>query len=252
MRFPLSGLLGLLALSPAAALASPVYFAIQTDITGAQTQIDATHSTTWTISTGAAWSFGGGTFTMKEGSNATAPVRLSVYEGTNFTGRLVANIELTNAAFCAQVANCQQFNEIDFLFGTPATLDAYKTYFLNLTSAANDRANQQYFIKGASAALNFVDATGVTIPAGYFQMGSLPPITPPPGDPAGPSDPNSPSGPTGSGGSTTSGGSTGSGGSTSTGFPPPAVVPAPGALGLFAFGLLALGATRLRRRGATA
>jgi hypothetical protein len=246
MRFVAAGLLGLLAFGPSAALASPVYFAIQTDITGAQTQIDVGHTTTWTISTGAAWSFGGGTFTMKEGSNTTAPVRLSVHEGTNNTGPLVASIELTNAAFCAQVTQCQQFNEIDFLFGTPATLDAYKTYFLNLTSTAGDRANQQYFIKGASADLTFVDGNGTAIPANHFRMGSLPPITPPPGDPEGPSDPNGPSGPKDSGGSTGSSGSTGPSGPTGPGFPPPAVVPAPGALGLFAMGLLGLLATRRR------
>lgn len=137
------------------------YFAVQTNITGAQTQIDINHTSTWAFSTGLAWDFGGGTFVMKRGPSSSADVVLSIYEGTNFTGTLAGTYTLTSSAFT------QSFANVSFLFGSPLPLDANAQYYVDLTSTANDTANTQYFIKGANSSLTFEDSNGNLIPTGY-------------------------------------------------------------------------------------
>jgi hypothetical protein len=142
-----------------------VYYSVETSIQGGQTGINAAATSSWSFAVGSAWSFGGGTFTMKSGSSATLPITLSVYSGANF-GTLVASLSLTNTAFCAQLGGgCQSFGAVQFLFPTPLVLAAQTTYYIDLASQAGTAGSQQYFIKGASSTLSFVDSNNNPIPA---------------------------------------------------------------------------------------
>lgn len=153
--------LGLMTLAASSARANE-YFALQTSISGAQTQIDTLHTSTWAFTTGLAWDFGGGTFVMKKGPSSAADVVLSIYQSTNFdAGSLVGSVSVTSSAFTQAFANVQ------FLFGTALALAPNSQFYVDLTSTANDTANVQYFIKGANSSLTFVDSNNNVIPAGY-------------------------------------------------------------------------------------
>lgn len=157
MRWIAYGLAGMLVATSASA---NEYFAVQTGISGAQTQIDLAHTSTWAFTTGLAWEFGGGTFVMKRGPNSAADVLLSIYEGSN-SGTPVGSIDLGPSAFT------QSFGNVQFLFSTPLVLDANSQYYVDLTSTAADTANFQYFIKGSNSTLTFVDGNNNPIPSEY-------------------------------------------------------------------------------------
>jgi hypothetical protein len=172
MRSPrLPGLIAAAALALAALPAQgATYFAVQTGMSGGQSQIDENHSSSWTFTTGAGgWLFGGGYFTMKEGPATVADITLSVYRGTSDSDPLVATRTMDNDTFCASgtVANCQSFDEIPFLFAAPVAMLAGTSYFVKLTSPAADTANRQYFIKGQSSTLSFRDEQGNPAPTDY-------------------------------------------------------------------------------------
>jgi hypothetical protein len=100
---------------------------------------------------------------MKDGSQSTADVVLSLYDGLDTTGTLVDRITLTKAEFCAENSNCQSFNPVTFQFIDPIsllpladTLLAGQPYFVALTSVANTPQNEAYFIKGADT-FQFLD-----------------------------------------------------------------------------------------------
>jgi hypothetical protein len=134
------------------------YF-LSTGQTGAQTQIDINHSSEWSFTPTVPWQFGGGFFTMKEGSRTVAPIVFRLYEGRNASSvDLIAQVTLSNAQFCAQ-APCQQYNVRDFHLVSPVQLTAGTTYFASLTSTAPDRQAEAYFIK-ASSSFKIVDANG--------------------------------------------------------------------------------------------
>ena len=167
MRFTLHfamRLVGFVAIVAAAssANAAAVYYTVQTGMQGRQTQIDREHTSTWTFTTGKAWVFGGGTFEMKDGPSTDADITLSIYDGGN---SLVAARTLTNAAFS------QSFKPISFLFKSPIELSEDTTYSVRLTSDAPDRANRQYFIKGADSTLEFMDGdeSSNPIPSGFLR-----------------------------------------------------------------------------------
>lgn len=142
-----------------------VYYAVQTGIQGGQTGINSAATATWSFTVGSPWSFGGGTFTMKSGSNTTLPIMLSVYSGTNF-GTLVGNLSLTQSAFCSQLgSNCQNFGDVQFLFSTPLALSTNTIYYVDLTSMTGTSGSLQYFLKGTSSTLSFVDANNNPMPA---------------------------------------------------------------------------------------
>jgi hypothetical protein len=54
---------------------------LYTPITGAQTQIDSVHKSSWTITATSTISLDGGNFTIKRGSATTATITLTVYNG---------------------------------------------------------------------------------------------------------------------------------------------------------------------------
>lgn len=125
--------------------AATVYLA--TDQTGAQTQIDVSHTSTWLLNATSDFDFGGGLFVMKAGNSATDLVTLTLYQGIDASGSVLASVTLNNTDFCAQVGTCGNFNYHQFLFTAPLSLFSGTSYFAALTSGAPDVQSQAYFIK---------------------------------------------------------------------------------------------------------
>src|SRR5579863_2821409 len=84
---------------PSLCVATPAYY-LATGQTGAQTQIDVSHTSTWELIPNIDFSFGGGLFQMKDGQTASDDVLLSLYQGTDATGTLLGTLTLSNTAFC--------------------------------------------------------------------------------------------------------------------------------------------------------
>jgi hypothetical protein len=129
--------------------AAPLYY-LATGQTGAQTQIDVAHTSTWLMTPNIDFDFGGGLFTMKDGSATFETVLLSLYQGTDASGSPLGSVNLSHATFCSQVANCGQFDYHQFFLGVPVSLIAGTTYFAALTSPAVDTQSQAYFIKSST------------------------------------------------------------------------------------------------------
>lgn len=101
---------------------------------------------------------------MKDGSNTTASVALSLYQGNNATGTLIDSLTLTNSAFCTlHTGNCDSFNSTPFQFATPDTLTSGLNYYLALTSSSSDAQSQAYFIKDPGT-VTTKDSTGAPLP----------------------------------------------------------------------------------------
>ena len=136
-------------LSPAAAQTNPFnppgnY--LYTGQTGAQTQIDIAHTSTWNIEvpTGGTAPFSGAKLTMKRGTSTSANVTFTLYDGADATGTVLCQVDLSPADFTTS------FQEVTFLCpGAPLTLGA-GSYFATLTSPARDAQSTGYFIKGYS------------------------------------------------------------------------------------------------------
>jgi hypothetical protein len=114
--------------------------------------------------------FGGGLFTMKDGSSTSASVTLALYQGTDDTGSLLTSFNLTQPDFCAQVSNCGQFAFHQFFFVAPVSLVAGTTYFAALTSAAANTQSLAYFIKNDSFFIS--DQSGTPIQPQPVDFGS--------------------------------------------------------------------------------
>ena len=61
--------------------ASPIYY-LATGQTGAQTQIDVNHTSSWVMTPNVNFDLGGGLFTMKDGSSTSATVNLSLIKAS--------------------------------------------------------------------------------------------------------------------------------------------------------------------------
>jgi len=139
------------------AFATPIYY-LTTGQTGAQTQIDINHTSSWTLTPTSAFDLGGGSFEMKAGSSASANALLTLYQGTSQAGTILSQVTLPNLAFCAQVSNCGAFGVHNFFFGSAVPLSVGTTYFVALTSLAADVQSQAYFIKADNSFIG--DASG--------------------------------------------------------------------------------------------
>lgn len=149
---------------------------IYTGKTGAQTQIDYRHSSTWSIlvAEGANVVLGGGKITMKVGSATTANVTLACYAGTSSAGKLLASSTLQPSAFT------QKFAPITFSFGKLVDQLTAGDYFCEMTSNAQDPQSEAYFIKGYGDSIVSTDGktptpgTDTTTAAGLFVVKSGP------------------------------------------------------------------------------
>lgn len=153
--------------------ADPTYY-FTTDITGAQTQIDINHLSSWIVgvSTNSSIEVIGGQFTMKDGSQTSGSLTFSIYTGaltdadiTSGTNNPFASITLSNDQFDAQAGSKnsgQQFYMHTFNFASVVTLMAGQTYTAALTSVVPDVQSEAYFIKGGSQVFLRDSATGAT------------------------------------------------------------------------------------------
>lgn len=184
MRLRIVGLLGFWLLAGLTSLAQaqvPSDYYVKTGITGAQTQIDTNHTSSFTIFSQSSLSFAGGLFTMKAGSATSAPITFKLYDSAAKTTLLTETTYTNTAAFCsAHGGNCQSFIETPFTFSSPVSLLAGKAYFAELTSVAPDVQSRAYFIKGAQSCY-IATAKGTTVPSSQCSFavedtsGSAPP-----------------------------------------------------------------------------
>ena len=201
---PLCALLAL----PAVSHASAIYY-LYTPITGAQPSIDVSSNTVWygpslgtptnpvnnpNFATGItytsapssafdatfAWDFGGGNFTLKEGTSTTGTISLELWDG-GVDGTKVAWVTWTAAEMCAFKATlsdgCQAFandasHAVPLYFtddhtksgtATPYTMVAGHSYLAVITSTAPSGGSTSYFIKNPSVFTIETD-TGVQLP----------------------------------------------------------------------------------------
>jgi len=134
---------------------------LSTGQTGAQTQIDIAHTSTWLLTPNVDFSFAGGLFTMKAGGSAVDDLTLSIYLGSDTTGTLLSSVTLTSTQFCAQAA-CGQFATHQFLFSAPVALTTGTTYFAALSSNAPNTQSQAYFIKSDNSFVSDINGTPIT------------------------------------------------------------------------------------------
>lgn len=148
---------------PSAATAVPIYY-FTTGQAGTQAQLDASHTVSYNFTATSAWMLGGGDFTMKAGSSATANVMLALYRGNDATGTLIDKLTLTGTTFCTlHTGNCGTFNSTPLHFAAPDTLTSGLNYYLALTSDASNVQSQAYFIKDPGT-VTIQDSTGTPLP----------------------------------------------------------------------------------------
>ena len=138
--------------------ASAETYYVYTGQTGAQTQIDVNHTSTWSLAPASTFLFGGGIFNIKEGSATTANITLSLYLGVDASGTLLNSVTLGPGSFT------QSFTSTNFFFASPVALTGGTNYFAALTSSAVDAQSTAYFIKGAGNVTFPADATGNPVP----------------------------------------------------------------------------------------
>lgn len=146
--------LGVAATTPA--MGAVVYY-IYTGQTGAQTQIDVNHTSSWSITVGGSpFSFGGGEFVMKRGNSVVEDITLSLYQGTSAAGTLVEALTYTVAQFDAARPGIgtNDFHPTPFHFPGVPLLAANTSYFVTLTSDAIDSQVNAYFIKQVNSFLS--------------------------------------------------------------------------------------------------
>jgi hypothetical protein len=143
-----------------AAHATPTLYYLTTGKDSAQTQIDVAHTSTWSFTATSSWLLGGGNFAMKVGSKTAADLVLSVYEGINTSGVLVATTDVTTPQFCgAHGGNCSSFAPTVLSFATPYQIDSGQAYYITLTSTAANAQTDAYFIKDVASTV-IADAQG--------------------------------------------------------------------------------------------
>lgn len=144
--------------------ASPTYFLVTTDQSGAQTQIDTDHSSIWFFEPSVSFVLGGGNFVMKDGPHTSLNVGLTLFDGVPAGGTTLAELTFTNAQFARQLANSQSFSQHQFLFASAFTVLAAHRYTLVLHSNAPDQQADAYFIKGEGAPYFATSPTDSAVP----------------------------------------------------------------------------------------
>jgi len=151
-RFVLGSILFIFVLLLPTARAQELYY-FTTDQTGAQTQIDTNHVSSWYFGVNYNIAFAGGQFSMKSGNAVTGDVTFGIFAGQlsdasilSGTNSAVASVTLTYAEFAAQ-ANPGQFATHSFIFSNPVTLTLGSNYTAAVFSTVPDVQSQAYFIK---------------------------------------------------------------------------------------------------------
>lgn len=129
-------------LLPGASYATSSYYLVTTSQATANTQLDSTHSRTWSFAPSFEWMLGGGSFSMKRGAGALEAI-LTLYVGTGIDRQAVTSVVVQPSA-----VSKDSYEYANFLFSNPVTLLAGNQYTLELTSPSSGSGAQQYFIKG--------------------------------------------------------------------------------------------------------
>jgi hypothetical protein len=147
---------------------------LSTDHTGAQTQIDVNHTSSWLVGVNTPTDLAGGSFTMKDGSSTSADIKLTLYQGTDATGTVLRQVTLDHTTFCTGVGNCGQFDWHPFVFSTSYQLQVGVSYFVALTSTAVDTQSTAYFIKDDGSFYAASDTVGTAANPNPFTGGAAP------------------------------------------------------------------------------
>lgn len=144
---------GLLVLPPGAAAVDinpEAYYFVTTSHSGAQTQIDENHTSTWDFTAGATQNFifGGGMFVMKGGPATVADSALTITDNTTSDSLTVTHDQFV----VLHGGNDQQYSEVDYLFSLMYDIVQNHSYTISLTSSAVDHQSTAYFIKGFETA----------------------------------------------------------------------------------------------------
>lgn len=153
------------ALAASQARATPIYY-LDTGQSNANTQLDATHTTTWAFTATSNFEFGGGNFTMKT-NGGSAPVTLSVYQGTSSAGTLLEAVSVQPGSFSSK------YTSTAFNLQTVLDLVAGDTYFISLTTTTGTTGNNQYFIKGTDSS-SIDDAHGNALAGQSLTISAVP------------------------------------------------------------------------------
>ncbi|MCC6537260.1 MAG: PEP-CTERM sorting domain-containing protein [Bryobacterales bacterium] len=168
------------ALICAQSYATPVYY-VNTDHTGAQTQIDLNHTSSWLLTPSVAFDLGGGQFVMKKGTATVDNITLSVYRGASAAGVLMTSVTLTTTQFCLGDPNCGQFSMHHVYFPVPVQLSVGFQYYVALTSNARDAQSTAYFIKNNVFRMSDANETEIVpAPVCFGTACVVPPPPPPP------------------------------------------------------------------------
>lgn len=163
---------------------------VTTGQTGAQTQVDVNHTSTWTLNVGSGYTvnFGGANLTMKDGSSTTSSLVLSLYAGSDTTATPLDTRTFTQSDFNAlhglpnstTPTSSTSYDATILAFTSPYALTA-GSYTIQLTSSSPDVQSEAYFIKGSDAS-TILTANGSAPPAGSISLGgsSTAPTSPPP------------------------------------------------------------------------
>ena len=130
-------------LSPPMMAAVGDYY-LWTGQTGAQTQVDRQHSSSWYVTVTGSTQLGGGLFTIKRGPSTTANIVLTV-RANGPAGTVLATKTLTSGDVTSMYT-LTAFELSDASPNTPYTMTA-GTYYMTLTSTAPDTQSEAYFIK---------------------------------------------------------------------------------------------------------
>jgi hypothetical protein len=167
----------LLSLS-ASVFADPIYY-FSTGQSGAQTQIDTNHFSSWIVTPTNDITINGGIFTMKDGPKTIEPITFSLYLGSLSPTEIAAGtnspfsfITLSNMEFSAQVPQPQQYDWHPFDV-VSITLTNGITYTASLTSAAPDNQSEAYFIKGNDVGVFITDPIPEPSTYALFGLGAL-------------------------------------------------------------------------------
>jgi hypothetical protein len=156
----------LLTLAATSALsASTNYLYVETDQTGANTQIDANHTSSWNFTALSDWVLGGGLFTMKQGSKTS----LDIYFTLSTTGS--ADVVLHPSITGSTSQFTQQWGQINFSFTPVVTLIPNAYYTLTLHSTSPDTQSQAYFIKGNTSNYGFETIDGTPLDPSEYADG---------------------------------------------------------------------------------
>lgn len=148
---------------------------VQTGITGAQSQLDINHSYAWNFEVSGPLTFDSviGKFTLKRGPSTSLDAVMTLWAtDSSFTPLSQVGLSTLLPSSATQSFSLYSF----FVSSTSTQLNGF--YSLTLTSSAADVASDQWFIKGQTSSLDFLDGSGQAIPGITNAVGVVPEIDP--------------------------------------------------------------------------